>query len=83
MEQIAADQDEINGFLYGIGNNPARHTEEILVAFRFAGGIAVGLAKMDVGGVDKAHWAPVFFWLDQQLPERMVKGNRRLSKRTT
>ncbi len=61
VEKVASDQDEVDLCFDGIGDYSGQAAEEILVAFRFACGGAVGFAEVDVGGVDEAHWLLVPF----------------------
>lgn len=54
MEQVAGDEDEIDFFGNCISNDAAEHTKEVFIALGFIGRSAVGLAEMDVSGMDKA-----------------------------
>ena len=57
MEQVAGDQDEIDLFGNGVGNDAAEHAEEVFVALGFTGRGAVGFAEVDVGGMEEFdHW---------------------------
>lgn len=51
MEEVAGNQNEIHFLSNGIGYNATKHTKEIFVALRFAGGGAVSFAQVDVSGV--------------------------------
>jgi len=53
VEQVTADQDEIDLFGNGIGNDAAEHTKEVFVALGFIGSGAVCFAEVDVGGVEE------------------------------
>jgi hypothetical protein len=56
VEQVTADQDEIDLFGDGVGNNAAEHTEKVFVALGFTGRGAVCFAEMDVGGVEEFYF---------------------------
>ena len=56
MKEIPADQDKINRLAECIRHDPRQTAKEILIPFRFSGRVAVGLAQMDVSGVDEAYF---------------------------
>jgi hypothetical protein len=55
MKQIAADQHKIDLFSDGVSNDAAKHSEKVFVALIVISAAAVCFAKVDVGGVNKAH----------------------------
>ena len=48
MKQVSANQQEVNIGVDGFSNNFRQAVKEIFVTLRFAGGVAVGFAEMDI-----------------------------------
>jgi hypothetical protein len=56
MKEITTDQDKINSLAECIRHDPRQTPKKILVPFRFSGRVTVGLAQMDVSGVNEFHF---------------------------
>ena len=61
VEEVTAGEDEIDHCFNSVSHYTSEATEEVLVAFRFTSGGAVGFTEMDVRSLDEAHKLPAWF----------------------
>lgn len=86
VEQITADQDEIDLFGDGVGNDAAEGTKKVFVALGFIDSGAVCFAEVDIGGVEEFDHAvdaptlltarcPPLIWDMSRVKGRPLKGS--------